>query len=372
MTTDATIWAPPHRGMPPLDMTGRQISMFEFWPMWLFYLPLYPYIGWLMLRYGGIMTPTLANPSILCGGLVGESKSYVLAMAVKSTPEWVAPFIAWDRQLIPAADEVDSVERLLAEAGLSLPIVAKPDLGCRGVGVRLIKTKTELANYIAAYPPGERMVLQRYIAHDAEAGIFYVREPGAERGQILSITLKYFPHVFGDGTSTLGELIHADPRAGRIAHIYLARHQERLKWVPAAGEPVRLAFAGSHSRGTIFRNGTHLATPAMLDRFDAIAKALPEFYFGRFDVRFSDIDSLQAGENFTIMEINGVGAESTHIWDRNMTLSKAYKSLMTQYHLMFHIGATNRRRGFKAQRFTRLLHMWQHESTLVERYPGTQ
>ncbi|QCI79051.1 hypothetical protein E6W36_04035 [Hankyongella ginsenosidimutans] len=44
-------------------------------------------------------------------------------------------------------------------------------------------------------------------------------------------------------------LIHADPRAGQVPHLYLDRNAHRLDWVPAEGEPVRLAFAGSHSKG---------------------------------------------------------------------------------------------------------------------------
>ena len=61
-------------------------------------------------------------------------------------------------------------------------------------------------------------------------------------------------------------------------------------------QAIRLAFAGSHSRGAIFRNGTHLVTPQMEARFDAIAKALPEFHFGRFDVRFKLWDAVKGDD----------------------------------------------------------------------------
>jgi hypothetical protein len=115
--------------------------------------------------------------------------------------------------------------------------------------------------------------LQRYVPHESEVGIFNCRKPGQPRGRLLSITLKYFPYVYGDGRSTLRELILADAR---------------LDQALARGEPPRLAFAGSHSRGAIFRNGTELATEAMLELFDEISKRLPEFYFGRFDIRFED------------------------------------------------------------------------------------
>ena len=117
--------------------------------------------------------------------------------------------------------------------------------------------------------------------------------------------------------------------------------------MPRAGEAVRLAFAGSHSRGAIFRDGSHLVTPAMEARFDAIARALPEFWFGRFDVRFADFAQVRAGGDFTIVEVNGAGAESTHIWDRRTPLLGAWRDLMRQYRWLFEIGAANRARGHR-------------------------
>jgi len=70
---------------------------------------------------------------------------------------------------------------------------------------------------------------------EGEAGVFYVREPHEAHGRILSLTLKYFPYVLGDGTSTLQQLILRDPRAGKLANIYLPRFEGRLMQVPALG-----------------------------------------------------------------------------------------------------------------------------------------
>jgi len=90
---------------------------------------------------------------------------------------------------------------------------------------------------------------------EGEAGIFYCRRPGQPQGRIISITPKYFPYVTGDGWRTLRQLILGDARAGRLSHLYLRRHTARLDEVPAPGEAIRLAFAGSHSRGAQRRPG---------------------------------------------------------------------------------------------------------------------
>ncbi len=365
----------PHQGMPPLDMDGPALSFFEFWPMWAFYPPVMLYAVWLMLRYRGALLPTVANPSFPGGGFYGESKAQILALATRHVPEWVAPFIRLQRPDLPAAGnpaaERDAALAALAAAGLTLPVVAKPDLGCRGAGVKLVRTPADLLAYIDGFPHGAAYLLQRLVPHQGEAGIFYCRRPGEQHGRIVSITLKYFPHVTGDGQRNLRALILADPRAGQLPHLYLRRHTARLDEVPRAGESIRLAFAGSHSRGAIFRNGTHLVTPAMEARFDAISQAMPEFHFGRFDVRFEDFAQVQRGEGFTILEVNGAGAESTHIWDRRTGLLQAWRDLMRQYRWLFEIGAANRARGFKPMNLAAFMRDYRREKLLTPQYPAT-
>ena len=363
----------PHQGMPALEQGGPPVSFFEFWPMWAFYPPVMAYVAWLMLRYRGLLLPTVANPSFPGGGFYGESKAEILTLAMTHVPEWVAPFITIDRPPgdLPVNDEAEAALATLRDAGLSLPVVAKPDLGCRGAGVKLVRTKDDLRAYLEAFPRGARLLLQRLVPFEGEAGIFYCRRPGEAKGRIISITLKYFPYVTGDGQRSLRELILDDPRAGPLAHLYLHRHTARLEQVPAAGETIRLAFAGSHSRGAIFRNGTHLVTPEMEARFDEIARRLPEFHFGRFDVRFERFTDVQRGHGFTMVEVNGAGAESTHIWDRRTRLLQAWRDLMRQYRWLFEIGYANRARGFRPMSLAAFKRDYQREKALTPLYPAT-
>lgn len=364
----------PHQGMPPLDQDGPALSYFEFWPMWAFYPPVALYAGWLMLRHRGILLPTVANPSFPGGGVFGESKAEILSLAMRHIPDWVAPFVRIDRPETDDAGVGDACAAALArlhDAGIALPVVAKPDLGCRGAGVKLVRTEADLQAYLDAFPRGASLLLQRLVPFEGEAGIFYCRLPGQDRGHIVSITLKYFPHVTGDGRRSLRQLILDDPRAGALQHLYLKRHGARLDTVPADGEAIRLAFAGSHSRGAIFRNGSHLATPAMEARFEQLSRALPEFHFGRYDVRFEDFAELQQGRGFTIVEVNGAGAESTHIWDRKTPLLQAWRDLMRQYRWLFEIGAANRARGFKPLTLAQFRRDHRREKALTPQYPAT-
>lgn len=359
-------------GMPALRTADLRLSFFEFWPAWLFYAPVWICIALLAIRHRGLRLPFLANPRFPAGGLVGEEKSRLFgqlnAPSSRFLPRWML-VMRWGAD---ARQQARLVERRMRASGLEYPVVAKPDIGCRGAGVRPIRTFEDLTRYLAEFPATERFVLQEMVDVEGEAGVFYVRAPGAERGTIVSLTLKYFPRVTGDGRRTLRQLILDDPRASKISRLYLPRFAGELDDMVPAGLSRRLVFSGSHSKGAIFRNGNAWITEEMRRRFDAIADDIGEFHFGRFDVRFSDFEALRRGEGFSIIEYNGAGAEATHIWDGRTGLLEAWRSLFAQFSILFRIGAANRRRGFRPEGWGAFFARWQREKLLTERYPLTE
>ena len=363
----------PHAGMPALDASADGVSWFEFAPAHLFYTPIAVYCGWLSLRHMGPTLLTNANPSLPYSGLVGESKHAVLAEVKGDARNLVSPYVRvlrWGGEGGLNRSVNEAVEAIKNDQ-LSFPLVAKPDIGMCGVGVQIVRNQTDLQTYASTFPAGANFILQTLVDEEGEAGVFYIREPGEKKGRITSLTLKYFPRVQGDGKRTLRQLILDDPRAGKLAHLYMDRHQQRLDQIVDEGESVRLAFAGSHSRGTIFRNGNDQITEAMTDAFDRVAQSIDEFYIGRLDVRFGDFEAFQNGHGFKIIEINGAGGEQTHIWDARTTLAEAYRALIQQFGALYRIGAANRRRGFKPTPLGSLIKAWLGEKKLTKHYPIT-
>ncbi len=356
--------------MPPFG-DGPALSRFEFWPGWLFYAPVWLWIGGLMIRHRSVRLPLIANPGFPAGGLVGEEKSSLFARLRGAERKHLPDYAAISRWAGPVQAQWPLLIARIDAAGLDYPLVAKPDIGCRGAGVQPVRSSADLWRYVEGFPEGATFLLQRMIEAEGEAGVFYVREPGATRGRIHSLTLKYFPHIVGDGHSTIGELIHADPRAGQVPHLYLARFAGELDRILLIGEVRRLVFSGSHSKGAIFRNGNRHITEAMRARFDAIADGIEGFHFGRFDVRFADFAAFQRGEDFAIIEYNGAGAEMTHIWDSRTTLIEAWWTLCGQFSLLFRVAAANRRRGFRPEGWRAFFRRWRREKSLVKRYPVT-
>lgn len=361
-----------NEGMPPLEVSDNITSFFEFWPAWAMYTPVI--IQWLFLsaRYRSLSLPLIANPSIPLSGMVGESKSDILDLASPEAAKSICQFTTYHRdENNPAEDDAKQALEQYYQKGLSLPLVAKPDLGCRGAGVRLINQEEQLVDYLQAFPSGAKLLLQERSQYQAEAGIFYIRYPGQKQGKIISITLKYTPWVVGDGSSTLKQLIMADKRAGKLSHIYLDRHGDKLDNVLAEGEAFRLAFAGSHSRGSIFRNGNEYITDALTQSLDTFFDGVPGYHFGRLDLKFKNIEDLMAGKHYQILEMNGASSEATHIWDSRTSLAEAFKTLLKQYQILFKIGYLQRKEGQKPPSLLDLYKAWQEEKRWVKDYPST-
>ena len=142
-----------------------------------------------------------------------------------------------------------------------------------------------------------------------------------------------------------------------------------LRRVPRTGEVVRLSFIGSNRVGGLYRDGRRYITKQLERRIDQISHGIPEFYFARFDVRFASLDALMAGEDFSIVEINGAGSEAIHIWDPEGSLADAYKTLFEQQALLFEIGRQNRARGYVPMPLFRMLGFARKQRRLINTYP---
>ena len=333
-------------------LTARLVrwSRWEFWPMWLFYAPVALWVLWLSVRHRGISMMTASNPGIPDGGVVGESKFRILS---NLPSEWIVPS-AFVKPGTPAARARHIVD-VLHRRAWTFPIILKPDVGQRGVGVKLARGLEEVEAYCAVETGP--ILAQPYHPGPFEAGIFYYRFPGEPRGRILSITDKHFPMLVGDGRSTLEELIWSHPRYRLQASTFLTRHRRVLDRVLADGEAFQLAIAGNHAQGTLFRDGWHLWTPRLERRIDEIGQSYPGFFVGRFDVRYTDVGAFQAGEDLAIVELNGATAESTDIYDPDRSLVGAYRQLFKQWAIVFAIGAANRAAGAPVTDARRLMQL---------------
>ncbi|MBL0926852.1 MAG: alpha/beta fold hydrolase [Phycisphaerales bacterium] len=328
----------------------------EFWPAWLFYLPLLPWIGWLALRHRSLMLPTCVNPGVPNGGgTIGESKAAILR-GLASAKGLVEPF-----ELVPVSppDQWPHARRVAhalqaAEHLGGFPVIAKPDIGQRGHGVKLIGAENDVSAYLEDMT--RDALVQRYHPGPCEVGVVWARRADASvplddaPGEILSITRKLFPSVVGDGQTTLEFLIWKDSRLRMQADVFLRRFDAQTDRVPAAGERVPLGIAGNHRQGARFEDAPELATPELAASIERIAQDYRgadggRLDFGRFDLRFADEAELRQGRGFSIIELNGVLAESINVYDARRSIGWAYGVMFRHWRRVFELGAHRRRAG---------------------------
>lgn len=308
----------------------RKWTQFEFWPAWLFYIPIVPRYIYLGLKYRSFYLPFYADPFLENAGLIGESKWDIYKYLEENE-------YSLKTLLLKFSDErPQQIQKLLDDNHFSYPFILKPDVGQRGFAVRVIKNAQELSEYLAVAK--FNLIMQQYCEWSHEAGVFYIRMPNEEKGQIFSITDKDFPYVIGDGHTRVGDLILQDSRARIIAGTYFERLGVMVDDIAPAQQTVPLATCGNHCQGAIFKNGEHLKSDLLLAAVEKIVAPIPDFYFGRLDIRYLSQADLKQGRHLKIVEINAAGSEATHIWDKNTSLLDAYKTLYQQWEYLFAIG----------------------------------
>lgn len=318
---------------------------------------------WLSMKYGSISLPSAANPIITTGGMVGDRKLEYFSTMGEIARKATADFIP-----IVAPGNIQNVLTAMKDAGLAFPVVVKPDLGWCGYGVRLLKNEEQLQKYLDLFPVSETLILQRYISDEGEAGLFYARGPTEKTGKTISLLLRQFPYVIGDGHNTVGMLMKADLRLKRLINDSFHECSFDADYVPSAGEKVRLALIGSTRVGGLYIDGSKNITPALSHRLDMIAQDMNTFHVGRFDVRYSSIAALEAGE-FTIMEVNGAGSEAVHAWDPKYTIREAFSIVFAKQRLLFGLGDACRSAGHKPCGLIKLAKLHFHQQALMRCYP---
>jgi membrane protein DedA with SNARE-associated domain len=300
-----------------------KVTLAERLPLGLIYLPLL--LRWLgfAARHRSLTLPMAANPGEHAGqGAWEERKSDYLLSAAAIAPESIAGFVVVRRSAAPRMlyADLEQARQLLSDAGLSFPLVAKPDIG--RAAVRRIDDVADLREYLRGFPSGESLILQRFVPDAGRATVLYARLPGARSGRILSLTLR-------DHRPT------------------------------ADGTTVR------------YRDGRRCITPELEAHIDAIARGMPEFHYGRFELRFASPDGLMRGDGVSIVEISGVGGVANDTWDPSLSLTEAYRRAVEQQRIMFLIGDKNRARGFAPVGSADVVKSLVRRSQLSRRYPAS-
>ena len=246
-------------------------------------------------------------------------------------------------ELVEAGTTVDEINRILENAGIKYPFIAKPDIGLRGSAVKKIETPAELKQY--AEKADFDFIVQDLIPYENEVGVFYVRYPHEKEGRITGIVAKEFLIITGNGVATIEELIKENPRYELQLKVLRLEYGSKLWEILPVGQKVNLVPYGNHARGAKFIDGSHWITPKLTTTLNEMCVQIPGFYFGRLDIMYDTFEGLEQGKNFSVVELNGAASEPTHIYDPKHSLLFAWKELARHITYMYEISVANHQKG---------------------------
>lgn len=307
----------------------------EYWPFAAVYYPVFPIWILLCLRARAIYFFNASNPGIENGGMMNESKKDIHDII----PEDLYPKTIH----FPKDSGQEAVRAAIASGGFRYPLFCKPDVGGRGKGVKKVRTEQELCAYASAVTIDFHV--QETVPFENEVGIFYFRYPGETKGRITGIVKKEFLTVTGNGNQSVGELIMRDNRAIVYAESLKNTLAEEWNRVPGNGEKLIVSPYGNHARGSKFIDDSDKIDPQLTQAMDQITSRISGFNFGRLDICFRDWESLRNAENFMIIEVNGAGAEPTHMYDPDHSIFYAWKEIIRHWWIMTTVCIKNHQQG---------------------------
>lgn len=310
-----------------------KLLSWEYWPMWIVYFPSAFYYFFLSLKSRSFFFFSASNPGIENGGMFYESKWKIFELIPKQYfPSTI---------LIREATTLDEIQKKIKSAQLVFPMVAKPDVGGRGFGVQKLHNENDLLNYRNKVKVD--FLIQQWIDLPYECSVFYSRYPDKKDGEIISFTEKKLLSIIGDGKSNVRELIFKNDRA--FLQFDKLKTKLNLTEVLKFGEEKMLVPYGNHILGAMFINAEEKISSELIQTFNNISNQIQGFYFGRFDIRCTNFDDLQAGKNIAILELNGAGAEPAHIYHPGFSFFKAQLVLKDYFKRMQQISEINHFNG---------------------------
>jgi len=318
-----------------------RLLYWEYWSMTAVYALIYPVFLWLCIRCGWKFFFTAANPKIRYGGFLMESKKEIY----DTLPQGLYP----PTILVRAGTGIPEILEQIKRLNLSFPLIAKPDIGMRGLAAKRLDTEDEL---IKTAPKFEiDFLIQEFIPYKNEVGIFYYRYPGQPKGSVSGIVGKEFLSITGDGKSSLRQLLQRDRRFILQLDSLQEEYGDKLDRILLDKENEVLIPYGNHARGSKFLDYSYLIDDDIITLIDNISRQVPDFFYGRLDLRYNNWEELKQGKNFSIIELNGAGSEPTHIYDPRHSLFFAWKEIIRHWIILWQISRKNHQLGFPYMSF---------------------
>lgn len=318
-----------------LKLKMYRLFHWEYWGIRAIYYPIFPAWLFFAIKARSFFFFSAANPSIKNGGMAMEPKKEIYDLI---PPQYIPKTI-----LVKQDTSLMEILKIMSFKGFTFPLIAKPNIGMKSLGVYIIDNADKLQSYTNRI--SDDFIIQELISYPKEVSIFYVRFPNEERGRITGIVSKEYLSVFGNGKDSIIQLIKRNPRC----HLQLSTLKKNfgttLNKVLEKNEKFILVPYGSHTRGAKIIDESDRLNEKLESNIDSICNQIAGFYYGRLDIICSSFEDLSDGEKFSIIEINGAGSEPIHMYDSRHSIFFAWKEIIRHWKLLYEISKINNENG---------------------------
>lgn len=299
---------------------------------------LFPLIIWAVfrtLKSGTIWTLSAANPGLTFGGFFGFAKTEAYdVLPPESYPTTV---------LIKPEHKFKQVLENIKGSELKYPFVVKPNGGMVGLLVRVINNEAQLKRYYDLVKID--WMAQAMINYDTEIGVFYVRHPKSKKGKIVGLSQKLPLSVIGDGKATVGELVKASDKTSQWEEMIFAKQEKNWNKIPANGEFFQLIFTTNRKNGAQLVEMINKVDDELVTLFDGFSNYKDGIFYGRYDIKCESLESLRKGENYSILEFNGVHSGYGHLYHCGKSAKEVYKGIHALWNELYDLSAANNKNG---------------------------
>ncbi len=317
------------------------MAHWEYWPFGLVYFPIYPVWLWLAAKSRSLFFFGSSNPGIPNAGFLMESKQVIY----NGFPEHLMP----PTFLVEPGTSAQAVLREMQHRQIGFPIILKPDIGMRGQAVYKLTNTRQLTEAIGRI--SIPFVIQPFVPYPNEIGVFFVRTADQPAGFISGVVKKEFVAVTGDGQATIRQLLQQNRRYALQLPILEQLLGNQLNQVLPENKTEILVPFGNHARGALFLDVTRAFAPRISPVICNALSSVPDFCYGRLDIRYQSLEDLEENRHWTIIEANGAGSEPTHMYDPSHSLLFAWKEIIHHWHLLYLVSEQNRRAGYTTMSF---------------------
>ncbi len=320
-----------------LEAFFYRIKNWETWHHHVKYLPISPAWVWHCIRSGTPWFFTASNPTLTFGGFEGEGKREMY----EQLPPGTYPRTIY----IQPGENFKKVDEMVAEAGFSYPFIVKPNVGMMGFMFRKISNTAQLRQYHETIPI--EYLVQELIDYPLEISAFYYRMPNEQKGTISGFLKKEPPYITGDAVKNIAALIQEHEGIKFKREEIITRHKERLHKILPQGTQYYLSHASNRIQGGKLLGIDHEIDQGLQRFFDDLSHYSGKFLYGRYDIKCKSVADLKAGKNFSILEFNGAGAGTQHVYANNYSLLQACRIILHHWKMMARISRYNHQHGEK-------------------------